>query len=440
MAKINVARQPVFTHEGARAKHISAEQQLRRSVMACLLWEDEFYESGQSIAARIAELVTHVEAQNVAKMAIEARVKMKLRHAPLWLAREMARHASHKQAVAETLACVIQRADELSEFLAMYWKDGKQPLSAQVKKGLAAAFEKFDEYQLAKYNRDNAITLRDVLFLCHAKPKDAAQDALWKRLIDGELVVPDTWEVTLSAQDGVSKKEKWERLLKEGRLGAMALLRNLRNMKQEQVDNALVVRALQAIKAEKVLPFRFIAAARYAPQWEQYLEDAMFKCLAAQEKAEGKTVLLIDVSGSMDAQISARSEMTRMDAACGLAVLAREIYPQVEIFTFSNQTVQVPARRGFALRDAVVNSQPHGGTYLGKAIQDVERSVKQYDRLIVFTDEQSHDRVLEPKGRSYLINVASNKNGVGYGAWTHIDGWSESVITYIQELERFDSS
>lgn len=440
MAKINVARQPVFTHEGARAKHISAEQQLRRSVMACLLWEDEFYESGQSIAARIAELVPRVEAQNVAKMAIEARVNMKLRHAPLWLAREMARHAPHKQAVAETLACVIQRADELSEFLAMYWKDGKQPLSAQVKKGLAAAFGKFDEYQLAKYNRDNAITLRDVLFLCHAKPKDAAQDALWKRLIDGELVAPDTWEVALSAQNGVSKKEKWERLLKEGRLGAMALLRNLRNMKQEQVDNALVVRALRAIKAEKVLPFRFIAAARYAPQWEQYLEDAMFKCLSAQEKADGKTVLLIDVSGSMDAQISARSEMTRMDAACGLAVLAREIYPQVEIFTFSNQTVQVPARRGFALRDAVVNSQPHGGTYLGKAIQDVERAVKQYDRLIVLTDEQSHDRVAEPKGRSYLINVASNKNGVGYGAWTHIDGWSEAVITYIQELERFDSS
>ncbi|GAK53930.1 TROVE domain protein [Candidatus Moduliflexus flocculans] len=440
MAKINVARQPIFTHEGAIAKHISAEQQLRRSVMACLLWEDEFYESGQSIAARIAELVPKVEAQNVAKMAIEARVAMKLRHAPLWLAREMARHAPHKQAVAETLACVIQRADELSEFLAMYWKDGKQPLSAQVKKGLAAAFGKFDEYQLAKYNRDNAITLRDVLFLCHAKPKDAAQDALWKRLIDGELTVPDTWEVALSAQDGVSKKEKWERLLKEGRLGAMALLRNLRNMKQEQVDNALVVRALRAIKAEKVLPFRFIAAARYAPQWEQYLEDAMFKCLAAQEKASGKTVLLIDVSGSMDAQISARSEMTRMDAACGLAVLAREIYPQVEIFTFSNQTTQVPARRGFALRDAVVNSQPHSGTYLGKAIQDVEHAVKQYDRLIVLTDEQSHDRVAEPKGRSYLINVASNKNGVGYGAWTHIDGWSESVITYIQELERFDSS
>jgi len=33
------------------------------------------------------------------------------------------------------------------------------------------------------------------------------------------------------------------------------------------------------------------------------------------------------------------------------------------------------------------------------------------------------------------INVASYKNGVGYGKWTHIDGWSESVIEYIRALE-----
>ena len=40
-----------------------------------------------------------------------------------------------------------------------------------------------------------------------------------------------------------------------------------------------------------------------------------------------------------------------------------------------------------------------------------------------------------PKGKGYVINVASYKNGVGYGKWTHIDGWSESVIEYIRELE-----
>jgi hypothetical protein len=51
----------------------------------------------------------------------------------------------------------------------------------------------------------------------------------------------------------------------------------------------------------------------------------------------------------------------------------------------------------------------------------------EFDRLLVITDEQSHDNVPAPKGKGYVINVASNKNGVGYGKWTHIDGWSESV-------------
>ena len=100
--------------------------------------------------------------------------------------------------MAETLARVIQRADELSEFVAIYWKDGHVPLSAQVKKGLAAAFPKFDEYQLAKYDRGGPIKLRDVLFLCHAKPRDQAQADVWKQLVSGSLTTPDTWEVALS--------------------------------------------------------------------------------------------------------------------------------------------------------------------------------------------------------------------------------------------------
>ncbi len=94
---------------------------------------------------------------------------------------------------------MIQRADELSEFVAIYWAGGRQPLSAQVKKGLAAAFGKFDEYALAKYDRAGAVRLRDVLFLSHARPVDEAQAALWKRLAENELATPDTWEVALSA-------------------------------------------------------------------------------------------------------------------------------------------------------------------------------------------------------------------------------------------------
>ena len=423
----------VRTHEGAPARLISYEMQLRRSVLACLLWENQFYEDGVEIASRIAELVPKVEAEKVAALAIEAREKMKLRHAPLLLVREMARHATHRGLVAETLARVIQRADELSEFVAMYWKDGRVPLSAQVKKGLAAAFPKFDEYALAKYDRDAPIKLRDVLFLSHAKPRDEAQGEVWKLLIAGELTAPDTWEVALSS--GVNKRETWERLVRERKLGALALLRNLRNMREAGVDESLVLAALGAMNTARVLPFRFLAAARYVPQWEEALEQAMLKSVAGQEKLAGKTVVLVDVSGSMTAPLSQRSEMQRTDAAYGLAVLLREIGERVAVFSFSDSLVEVPARRGFALRDAIANSQRHNSTQLGHAVTELNRN-HGYDRLIVITDEQAHDTVPSPRGNGYVVNVASYKNGVGYGKWTHIDGWSESVVEYIRTLEQ----
>lgn len=424
------------THEGAPAAAITPEQALRRSVLACMLWEREFYESGESIAERIRSLVPQVAAGRVAALAIKARTSMKLRHAPLLLVREMARHATHRALVAETLAAVIQRADELAEFLAIYWADGKQPLSAQVKKGLAAAFTRFDEYALAKYDRAGSVRLRDVLFLCHAKPVDTAQAELWKRLINGELATPDTWEVALSAAGAsngeVSKLVVWERLLAERKLGALALLRNLRNMQAAGVAERALTAALDVMRTDRVLPFRFLAAARYAPQLEEALERAMLRSLEGVGRLPGRTVLLVDVSGSMVTQLSRKSEMLRTDAAYGLAVLLRELCEEVSIFTFSEKTVRIAPRRGFALRDAMEASQEHMGTFLGRALEEVGTD---YDRILVITDEQSHDRVPAPIGRGYMINVASARNGVGYGVWTHIDGFSEAVIEYIREAE-----
>jgi len=302
-----------------------------------------------------------------------------------------------------------------------------------VKKGLAAAFPKFDAYALAKYDRGGPIKLRDVLFLAHAKPHDEAQAEVWKLLIADELTAPDTWEVALSS--GADKREAWERLLREQKLGALALLRNLRNMREAGVDESLVLAALGSMSTARMLPFRFLAAARYAPQWEEALEQAMLKCVAGQEKLPGKTIVLVDVSGSMTAALSHRSEMQRTDAAYGLAVLLREIAEKVAVFSFSDTLVEVPARRGFALRDAIDASQRHNSTRLGHAVDELNRK-HGYDRLIVITDEQAHDTVPAPKGKGYVINVASNKNGVGYGKWTHIDGWSESVVEYVRTLEQ----
>jgi fructose-specific component phosphotransferase system IIB-like protein len=444
MARLNLFNltRGARTHEGAPARNISNELQLRRSVLACLLWENQFYEDGVEIAGRIAQLVPKVEAGRVSALAIEAREQMKLRHAPLVLVREMARHKTHRGLVAETLERIIQRADELCEFVAIYWKDGRVPLSGQVKKGLAAAFPKFDEYQFAKYDRGGLIKLRDILFLCHAKPRDDAQAGVWKKLVWGRLAVPDTWEVALSAAgsgNGASKQEAWTRLVAENKLGALALLRNLRNLREAGVDEKLVLSALEAMNAQRVLPFRFLAAARHAPHWEPELEAAMLKCVAARASQDngrlaGKTVLLIDVSGSMIAPLSRRSETLRTDAAYGLAVLLREIGERVAVYSFSDNLIEVPARRGFALRDAIDASQRHNGTYLGKAVEQLNEK-ERYDRLIVITDEQAHDAVPNPKGKGYVVNVASYKNGVGYGKWTHIDGWSESVVEYVRTLE-----
>lgn len=446
--RINTAKNisHIHTHEGARAKHISDEKALRRSVISCLLWEREFYEEGQDIANRISDFAGRVSPEVVAELAIEARHTHGLRHVPLLLLLNLIqrRYAGTSSAISDT----IRRADEMTELLALYWKDGKKPLSNQLKRGLAKAFARFDEYAIAKYDRPGLVRMRDVMFLSHAKPSTIEQEALFKRVANQELAIPDTWEVNLSG--GGDKRETFTRLLSEGKLGYLALLRNLRNMINSGVDLDLVRSAILAKKgADLVFPFRYVAAARTAPQLEPELDQALCEAVMSGPRLEGRTIVLVDVSGSMGDKLSARSDLTRMDAA---AALASVLNGDIRMFSFSdggmgywghglrlqgNVCVEVPPRRGMAGIDAIIRSQAHGGTRLGQAVW--EANAMPHDRLIVITDEQSQDRIPDPVAkRAYMINVASNKNGVGYGKWTHIDGFSEAVIRFITESESLD--
>lgn len=437
--KTNVKRKapPITTAEGAPAKRISTLQQLRRAVMSSLLWEKQFYVDGNEIAERVKELVPQVAPEDVVELAAEAREDYKLRHMPLLLLRELARHPKLKdrpQLLSRAIARVCQRADEPAELLALYWSEGRRPVSKQLRRGIGWAMRRYSEYELAKYDRAGAVRLRDVLFVAHPEPKDEEQEELWKRLAANELKTPDTWEVQLSA--GADKKETFTRLIKEGKLGYLALLRNLRNMAQADVDPGVVSNAILARKgADKVLPFRFIAAARAAPQYENSLDIALQMQLETADQLPGKTLVLVDVSGSMEAMLSAKSDMKRLDAACGVAIVAREMSSSCRVFAFSTDWLEIPARRGMALRDAISNSMVHGGTHLGKAIKEISKFP--HDRLIVITDEQSQDVVPDPVNpKSYMINVASDQHGVGYGKWIHMDGFSEAVIRFIQEYER----
>lgn len=434
MARLNRPRlrglwNALFTHEGAPARRIDAEQELRRSVLACLLWENAFYEGGVEIAERIASLAGEVAPEVVATLAIEARDEQHLRHVPLWLVRQLARRGG--KIVADTLAHVVQRPDELAEFVALYWSDGRRPLPAQVKRGLARAFTKFDAYQLAKYDRPGVVRLRDVLFLCHPKPKDEEQGATWRALVDGTLPTPDTWEVALSR--GADRRETWTRLITERKLGGLAMLRNLRNMQQAGVPDEVIREGIANARFDRVLPFRFLAAARVAPRFEPELEEGMFAALRGVSRLPGRTVLLVDHSGSMNDRLSRRAVLTRFDVASGLAILLREVCEHVEIVNFSTRPWSVAPRRGFALRDALLPGE-WGGTYTERGKQTAD--ALGYDRLVIITDEQSHQALSNPNGTGYVVNVGAYRHGIGYGAWTHIDGWSEGVVRYIAAVER----
>ena len=421
------------TFEGAATIALSPLQQLRRSVLSCLLWEDQFYEDGEAIADRIKALVRKCKPEDVSALAIESRQQYYIRHASLLVARELARHPKiFGRLIGDTISGVVQRADELAEFLSLYWSEGKTPISKQVKEGLKTAFRRFDAYQLAKYNRDSAIKLRDVLFLIHAKPKDEAQAALWKQLAEDSLPIPLTWETELSA--GKDKRETFTRLLTERKIGYLALLRNLRNMVDAGVDRGLIKDAVLAGAGNsKTLPFRFLAAARHAPSLEPELDQAMQKAMLRMPRLEGRTFVLVDVSGSMvGTKISQKSELDRLDAAAALAVLVRGVSEEARVFVFSDYIAEVPPRTGMALVDAIKNAR-HGGTKLGQAITHLNQIG--YDRLVVITDEQSADSVPPPQGKGYMINVGSYNKAVGYGDWVRLTGFSEAVVQWIQALE-----
>lgn len=453
---------PSFTHEGGRATKQSPINELLRTVTNCLLFEDTFYESGNDIAERIQTLIPQCDPYAVSELAVYTRNDLGLRHVALYVAACMAKHfhvdlrkafeddytrwSERNGLVSFTIYNVIKRADELSEFLSLYWKinpkrSGKNaPLSGQVKKGLASAFVKFDEYALGKYNRDSEIKLRDVLFLSHAMPVDKTQEALWKKLIDGTISVPDTWETQLSG--GADKKATFTRLIAEGKLGSLALLRNLRNMHEAGVERSVIRDALHAATFWGVLPYQFIAAAQHCPEHMANIEAAMFKAAESYDKLEGTTVFIVDNSGSMYGAMAGKSKMDRASAAGALAIQLREQCEDVRIFVYATSVAEVPAHRGFALAQAI-RSGPTGGTNTELAIQIANRECKKYDRIVLLTDEQAHDGISPPLCRenAYLVNVGPYAPGLSTrGGWQRINGFSTKLVDWILAVESTDTA
>ena len=268
-------------HEGAIAWRMTPEWELYTTVVTTMGVEDKFYESGEDRVRRIADLVRKVKPEFVAQLAVYTREQMHLRSVPLLLLVELAQCHHGDSLVSQAVCRTIQRADEITELLMCYqWRTGKTDLSGlscQLRKGLAEAFNKFDEYQFAKYDRkDRKVTLRDALILVHPKPKDDQQADIFRKIKSDTLETPVTWETELSAvgqhhfdsqeEKDNAKREVWKKLVRSRRLGYMATLRNLRNMLKLGMDKETMqmvcdfIANPEAVRKSKQLPFRFLSA------------------------------------------------------------------------------------------------------------------------------------------------------------------------------------
>lgn len=486
------SRKSILNHEGAEAFRMSAEMELY-SAVATTMVADSFYEQDEARLQRIKDLISQVKPEFAGKLAVYARTRMNLRSIPLVLSTELARTCSGNPLVGRTVAAVVQRPDEITEMLACYQavngRTGKKKLnriSKQMQKGLAAAFNKFDEYQFAKYDRTAEVKLRDALFLVHPKAKDAAQQKLFDKIACQELAVPYTWETELSAlgqQRFASIKERtaaiaveWEELIDSGRLGYMALLRNLRNMLKANVSPQHVEKVCtrlsdpSAVNRSRQLPFRFLAAYREVLKISSGSAGAVLDALEqALESSLGnlkgfgpetRVVIACDVSASMQQPVSSNSKVLLYDIGLLLGLGLRSRCRNVIFGMFGDrwQRVTMPSKTIMGnvnecyRREGEVGYATNG--YL--VLQDLITSRYAADKVMLFTDTQLWDgntgntsaqhtmsrlwqvyKKIAPAARLYLFDLAgygkpplrTEQNGVYL-----IAGWSDKVFELMEAL------
>lgn len=493
-------------HEGETAYTLSPKLELYSAVVTTMMAGDKFYESKDETLTRIKDLVREVSRTDptfVAKLAVYAREQMYLRSVPLVLLVELDKFikGTPKPYVTSAIYRAIQRPDEMTELLsyfsATHKKNGTKKvsgLSHAIRRGLASAFCKFDEYQLQKYNRPNAIKLRDVLFLSHARPQTAAQADLWKRLIAGELATPETWEVELSnSGQGVQleeermdvKREAWEKMIDGHKMGYMATLRNLRNILTAGVSADHVKKVVQfltnreAVLKSKLFPFRFYSAAKELETVDSLSAPAVLAALdtAMQHAAsnirgfkEGDRIhVSVDTSGSMSASLSKMGTVKLQDVGLIMAMLLQEVSSLVEVSIFGDTLKRINLTKGNILGNTdkltkysdMVGSSTNG--YL--VPKDLLDRKVVMDRVVVFTDCQlyrsshggywgtPHPASFETLWKRYRKEVAPNAklyifDLAGYGNTplsinsdgVHlISGWSEKVFEIIEAYENGSS-
>ena len=447
-----------------KPKELSSFEKLQRTCCTALLGESTFYEDGESLENRVLEYMDDITKDQAIAVVKEAKDDNKLRHMPLFLVNNMLKKG---WVTSDLVEHVCSRPDDVTEILAMYWggKDNKHGLPKQLAKGLQKSLNSFDRYQLSKYRAsDSAIKLKDAIRIVRPDPnksKNEDQSSTYKDIVNGTLKMDEnTWEVGLSkCHTDAEKKAFWTEMLTTknekgfNKLGSLALLRNLRNMKSVGVNESTIRSALESASMKKILPFQIIAASRYAPEFSDVLQKKLLESMNCYDKLDGDTIFLVDVSGSMNAELSGKSDLRRADAGAGVAAIVDAICENSIVYKFTQTLSPVNrAYHGFAMINDIAD-HVRGGT---EVVSCTNEAIKQYrnahdgkfpKRVIVITDEQDNSYYggygnplmnLPKTSHGYVVNVGTYENGVNYNdkSWTRVSGWSEGIVKFISEYEK----
>jgi 60 kDa SS-A/Ro ribonucleoprotein len=463
--------------QGFPAYELGDEAKLVSQVLTTFFSEPKYYKADD--ADDILKLASAVAAKDplfVANLAVYARTVFNMRSVSHVLTAVIANlHKAEKKPengrglVRRLVASVVNRPDDLTEIVACYIGLFGKPLPQSLKRGIGDVLNRMDEYGLSKYKgNDNTVKMKDLINLCHPKPKNPEQAELFKRCLEGNLKPPVTWEVELSANG--NNKETWEKLIDGNRVGYMALLRNLRNIIKADVSDAHFNKVLNKLSdndevlKSRQLPFRFLSAAKELENVDgvsskvfDVLETALEYSIANLPKLAGKTAVVVDVSGSMNCHISRKSRTSCADIAILLGVMISKLAEDTVFLTFDTEvyTHTVYSNSGILSQARAINAHG-GGTAIYKPFKHLSDNGTFVDRIILLSDNEANIVSENERGQPVQHEVNNYRSKVnpavkihavdmqGYGTvqfnpndplTNYIAGWSDKLLQFIQLWE-----
>jgi hypothetical protein len=437
------------------------------SILLTSFVEDQFYRNLRDQSTNLRGLLKLVDNKFAAQAAVYARTKFGMRSISHVVASELAKYISGKSWAKDFYRAVIHRPDDMLEIIS-YHTSREKKIPNAMKKGFAAAFGKFDEYQLAKYRGDNrAWKLIDLVNLVHPVPTEKNGEAL-KKLVEGKLRSAGTWETELTQAGQIAetdeqkeelKKDAWIKLVSEGKIAYFALLRNLRNILEQAPE--VLPKAIEILTDEKrirkslVLPFRYLTAykeiqnlsGKGSRELLMALNQAIDISVKNVPKFDGETLVVLDTSGSMTWRPN--SKTLRTPAEIGTlfsAVLVKSNNADFMDFSSDARYQNLNPMDSTLTLAGSINFQA-GGTNFHAIFR---RANKAYDRIIILSDEQGWEGYDTPK---HAFAEYKNKTGANpkvylfdlqsYGNMQFpeqnvfcIAGFSEKVFDIMKLLEQ----